>query len=319
MAHEVENMFSVKDVPWHGLGTILEDPPTVEDAIRLAGLDWKVECRPVYAKLDGQEIETDHVATIRDSDKSVLGVVGKNYKPLQNADAFKFFQPFLDSKEAVLDTAGSLRDGKRVWVLARLARDPVEVVPGDAIRKYVLLSNGHDGSLAVRVGFSGIRVVCANTMAMAHDDAGSKLLSIRHTKHVNDALDKVREAMVMADQSFEATIDQLKAMARKGVEVADLKALVTEVFRPKATLKNADEEAADCERLMGKIIPLFEHGRGNDMPGVAGTAYGAYNAIIEYLQYERGRDAGGRLDSMWFGDSAQLNRRAFQAAARLAA
>jgi len=317
--HEIESLFSVKDVPWHGLGTILEDPPTVEDAIRLAGLDWKVECRPVYAKLDGQEIETDHVATIRDSDKSVLGVVGKNYKPLQNADAFKFFQPFLDSKEAVLDTAGSLRDGKRVWVLARLARDPVEVVPGDAIRKYVLLSNGHDGSLAVRVGFSGIRVVCANTMAMAHDDAGSKLLSIRHTKHVNDALDKVREAMVMADQSFEATIDQLKAMARKGVEVADLKALVTEVFRPKATLKNADEEAADCERLMGKIIPLFEHGRGNDMPGVAGTAYGAYNAVVEFLQYYRGKDDGGRLDSLWFGDSARLNQRAFQAAIRMSA
>jgi len=316
---EVESMFSVRDVPWHGLGKILDDPPTVEDAIRLAGLDWKVECHPVYAKVGGEEIMTDHVATIRDSDKSVLGVVGKNYRPLQNAEAFKFFQPFIDAKEAVLDTAGSLRDGKRVWVLARLNRDPVDVVDGDAIRKYALLSNSHDGTLAIRVGFTPIRVVCANTMALAHGDAGSALMRIRHTKGASEALEAVRKAMVIADQSFEATIDQLRLMARKGVVMEDLKAMVKEVFKPQVTLKDGAEEAADCERLMGKIIPLFEHGRGNDLPGVAGTAYGAYNATVEFLQYERGRSADNRLDSLWFGDAARLNQRAFQAAARLAA
>lgn len=319
MAHEVENMFSVKDVPWHGLGTILDDPPTVEDAIRLAGLDWKVECHPVYAKVGGVEIPTESVATIRDSDKSVLGVVGKGYKPLQNADAFKFFQPFIDSKQVVLDTAGSLRNGKRVWVLGRIKRSPIEIVKGDEILLYVLLSNGHDGTLAIRFGFPKIRVVCANTMAAAHNDAESKLLSIRHTKNAGDAIERVREVMNVADQSFVATAEQLRGMARKGVVVADLKKFVTEVFKPEVSLKDEVEAAKSCERLMGKIIPLFEHGRGNDLPGVSGTVYGAYNAVVEYLQYERGRDAGGRLDSMWFGDSAQLNKRAFQAAVRMAA
>jgi phage/plasmid-like protein (TIGR03299 family) len=318
MTAEVESMFSLKEVPWHGLGRILDNPPTTEEAIRCAGLDWEVKLVPLTAKLDGEELQDiDRWATVRATDRKVLGTVGGTYRPLQNVDAFKFFQPALDAGEAHLETAGSLREGRRVWVLARLKQDPIEIVPGDAVMSYILLSNGHDGSMAVRAGFSSIRVVCANTLAAAHEGQASKLLRVRHTENTAKTLDEVRDIMDLGRREFVASTEKMRALARKGVNVEDLKEYVRLVFQPKVTMTTETEQKAKCDRLMGKIIPLFEVGRGNDMPGVKGTMWAAYNAVNEYLGWERGRN-DTRLDSLWFGDGANVNRRAFDLALQVA-
>lgn len=317
MAHEIESMFSVREIPWHGLGVILDKPPTVEEAIVQAGLDWQVRLQPLHMKYDGEDLDVPGYATVRDSDRKVLGVVGPTYQPLQNKEAFKFFQPFIDAGEATIETAGSLRGGKRVWVLARVSQDPVEIVPGDAVLNFVLLSNGHDGSMAIRTGFTGVRVVCANTMAAAHGDAGSKLLRVRHTKSAAKTLDEVRSIMDVGRREFVARADMFRSLARKGVSVEDLKTYVRKVFEPKVTLIESDEADSSNERLLAKIIPLFEKGRGNDMPGVAGTYWGAYNAISEYLTHERGQD-DTRLNSLWFGQGADLNARALEVGLKMA-
>src|ERR1700677_826930 len=134
MSHEIEAMMSVTEKPWHGLGIVLDAPPTTEEAIRLAGLDWEVKLVPLHGTLDGEPLkDVGTWATVRATDRRVLGTVGPTYKPLQNVDAFKFFQPALDAGEATLETAGSLRHGRRVWVLARVKQDPIDVVPGDAV------------------------------------------------------------------------------------------------------------------------------------------------------------------------------------------
>jgi hypothetical protein len=116
----------------------------------------------------------------------------------------------------------------------------------------------------------------------------------------------------------EATAEQFRALARVQVSKDDLRKFVRSVFRPKVIeggpLDPTEEAENDCDRLLGKIIPLFEGGRGNDLPGVAGTAWGAYNSLNEYLAYERGNNDATRLDSMWFGDSARLNERALKVA-----
>jgi len=324
MAHEIElnangsaNAFFVGEPAWHRLGKVFPEGTDLDvpTAIEAAGLNWNVRLQPLHMTYDGEDMPVPGYATVRDSDRSVLGVVGPTYQPLQNKDAFNWFQPFLDAKEATLEAAGSLRGGKRVWVLARLNRDPIEVVPGDDVRKYALLSNGHDGTLAIRAGFSAIRTVCANTLAQAHGDKESRLLRIRHTNRAVKTLEEVREIMNLADREFTASAEQYKALARKGVSVEDLKNYVRKVFAPKVTLSEVPEEEQN-ERLLGKIIPLFEKGRGNDLPGVRGTAWAAYNACVEYLQYERGNEAN-RLDSMWFGDSARLSQKAFQTALRM--
>ena len=312
--------FGVGEPAWHRLGTTLNAPPTVREAITLAGLDWTVRLQPLHMRFDGDEMDVPGYATVRDSDRKVLGVVGTDYEPLQNQDAFDFFQPWLDEGLATLETAGSLRGGKRVWVLAKLRSDNMVIVKGDEIAKFVLLSNGHDGNLAIRTGFTGIRVLCANTMAEAHGSKTSKLLRIRHSKKSKEALLGLREVMNLAEKEFEATADQFRYLASKGVVAEDLKTFVKQVFKPKVLeggplVTHADE--SDCERLMGRIIPLFEKGRGNDLPGVAGTMWAAYNAVNEYLAYDRGRTDDGRLHSLWFGDSARLNQRALQVAMQM--
>jgi len=177
--------------------------------------------------------------------------------------------------------------------------------------------------LALRNGFTGIRVVCANTMASAHSDKASKLLKIRHTAHAAEAMEKVREIMDLAQGEFAANIEQYRAMAKVGVTKDSLREYVRRVFNPKLvaaveTDKNVDEkdvEASEttCERLMGRIIPLFEGGRGNG----GGTAWDAYNAVSEYLSYERGRSADTRLDSLWFGEGGRINQRAMSEAVKL--
>src|SRR5262245_63968878 len=154
MAHLVENMLSVGKRTWHGLGTVLQAPPTVEEGLRLAGLDWEVRRERLFTA-GGQEAPA--YAVVRDSDGRVLGAVGERYRPLQNREAFAWFEPFLAAGEASLETAGSLADGSRVWVLARLNRVPLEVAPGDEVVKYLLLSNSHDGSLAVQIGRASCR------------------------------------------------------------------------------------------------------------------------------------------------------------------
>lgn len=318
MSAEVERMFSLKLVPWHGEGIILDNPPTTEEAIKCAGLDWDVHLVKLGGTFEGEALEGVNAwATVRGSDKRVLGTVGPTYRPLQNRDAFKFFQPVLDAGEAHLETAGSLRQGERVWILARIKQDPVEIVPGDAVLSYILLSNGHDGTMAVRVGFSSIRVVCANTLAAAHEQGASKLLRVRHTENAAKTLDEVREIMDLGRREFVASTEKMRALARKGVSAADVKEYVRKVFAPKVTMLDEEETENKCERLMGKIIPLFEKGRGNDLPGVKGTMWGAYNAVSEYLGWERGRD-DIRLDSLWFGDAANVNKKAFDLALKLA-
>ena len=139
-----------------------------------AGLDWQVETEPLF-RGNGQEVKAQ--ASVRTSDNRVLGVVGPRWTPLQNKDAFKVFEPLVDSGDMTLHTAGSLRNGERVWVLCQLNLDNSEIVKGDEIAKFALLSNGHDGKLAVHLGFTPIRVVCANTEAMARDWCGLETYS----------------------------------------------------------------------------------------------------------------------------------------------
>lgn len=325
MAHELEvidgnaSMFWLGETPWHGLGTKLDTPPTVEEGIRLAGLDWKVERKQLV--IEGSSQKAPAFATVRDSDSSILGVVGSTYRVLQNIDAFKWFQPYLDSGEVELHTAGSLSGGSRVWVLAKIKGEPVEIVKDDSIEQYVLLSNAHDGSQAVRAGLTATRVVCANTMAAAHNAASSKLMRVRHSEKAGIALEKVRDSLNLARREFAATADGMRQMARYGVSVADLNAYVREVFQPKVQLNVVDgaETSVTLDNLVENIIPLFEKGRGNDLPGVKGTMWAAHNAVTEYLSHQRGRNANNRVESLWFGQSANLIQRAYNVAVQMAA
>jgi phage/plasmid-like protein (TIGR03299 family) len=319
MSHEVENMFSVKETPWHGLGRIVQEAPTAAEAIKLAGLDWKVvptEIARLETTPDGlvqNHIIRSHRAFIRDTDSALMGVLGQNYTPLQNSEAFAFFNPFLESGLASFETAGSLRSGKTVWILAKLNKAPIEVGKGDGVQKMLLLSNSHDGSLAVRVSFTPVRVVCANTLAMAHfknDD--NRYLRISHSKHVAANLTAVQEMVNAADAKFEATAEQYRALSRKDINQADLQQYVDLVFG--YSDKDEERRALARKRATEDIQRLFETGRGQDLPGAKGTYWGLYNAVTEMLSYEKGRTTDSRLNSLWFGENRNLNQKALDLA-----
>jgi phage/plasmid-like protein (TIGR03299 family) len=314
MAHEVETMAYFGELPWHRLGTALEEADLYDwpSASRKAGLDWEVEL--VSLLTADTQAQVDHRAVRRKSDGRVLGVVGPRYAPLQNKDAFGWFQPFLDAREAALHTAGSLRNGSRVWVLAKINRDPLVIAEGDTVDKFLLLSHGHDGSLAVRCGFTPVRVVCANTLAMAHGSNASKLIRLKHTRDVLENLANVREIMDLANQEFEATAEQYRLLARKSINQADLRRYVKKVFK----VEDDQDTGTRMANIMEEVMALAEAGRGNNLPSIRGTYWSAYNGVSEWLTYIRGRSEDNRLNSLWFGDSALTNRLALEVALDMA-
>ncbi len=319
MAHEIETAMFVQKPAWHGLGEQLNNPPTAEEAIKASGLDWGVKLVDLLTADDKQTVT--HKAVRRESDNSVLGVVGPDFEPLQNRDAFGWFDPFITSKGATFESAGSLREGRRVWVLAKLNRDPMLILPGDEVEKYLLLAHGHDGSLSVHAGFTPIRVVCSNTLRMAAEQGDSKLLRIKHTKNVRESLQEVQSIVDLADVRFEATAEQFRALAKRRIDQKTLRKYVDVVWRiPKKVGMAEQEETVEpvAERIHTKVAELFYAGRGTEIPGVRGSWWAALNAVSEYVQHERGSDHVRRLDSTWFGQGAALNQRALNVAVKMA-
>jgi len=312
MPAAVEKMMFVGATPWHGLGNQLDESPTISEAITAAGLDWEVGLKDLQT-VDGEPV--NHRATYRKSDGSILGVVGPRYTPLQNRDAFDWFQPFLDAGECNLNTAGSLHSGQKVWVLAQLNRDNSEIVSGDEVCKFILLSNSHDGSTAIRVGYTPIRVVCVNTLAFAHNHTNSKLIRIRHTRSSQKNLEQVRDIMDNINAEFEATAEQYRFLASKTFNQNDIRKYVKVLLGIDGTV-DADIKSR-TRNIMDEILAMVE-GPKQSAANVRGTWWAAYNGFNEYLNYKKGRTTDNRLDSLWFGQNANDNVKALNKAIEFA-
>ena len=298
---------------WHKLGTVINRNVTTSEAMKLSGLDWTVKTEPLQTL---QNERVTHQAIRRQSDQTILGEVGPNYQPLQNLEAFKFFDKFLDTREAMIESCGSLDSGKKVWILAKLNAAPIEVVKNDIINKYLLLSNSHDGTLAVRTGFTPIRVVCSNTLSAAINSNQSQLIRLKHTKNIVSSLDAVGSIINAYNAQFEATENEYKYLASKDINAADLKKYVKLVFYPIPKL--TDRQESRLKEIENDISKLFQVGRGTDI--AKPTYWRAYNAVNEYLlDYTRAKDDESRLHSMWFGGLFTKNQEALKVALDLAA
>lgn len=312
MVANVENMFSVRQTPWHRLGTVLENPPTIQEAIELSGLNWPVELKPLFL---GDGTLVTHKAVVRGDSGNVLGIVGPRYQPLQNAEAFNWFNAFVENGEVSLETAGSLDEGRRIWVMAKISRDPSVIVPNDEILKYLMLSNSHDGTLAIRVGYTPIRIVCANTLAMAHSSNASKLIRVRHTASSKVALDKLKDIMNLVDREFEATAEQFRFLASKTFNQKDIREYVKAVLGKD---KIAEEDLPTrTKNQLDEIIGLLED-ENQRLNGVNGTYWAAYNAVNQYLNYDASRNDNNRMSSLWFGVNAKTNKSALDLALEFA-
>lgn len=336
MAHELEtkkdgktSMFYVGEVPWHGLGQKLDNPPTSAEAIKAAGLDWTVSVHPMETWLtdkDGRDIclAAKGRMVVRNSDNKRLSEVGPSWSPLQNEEAFKWFDPFIQNGECSFETAGSLFEGERIWVLAKLNREPMRIIGDDTINKYLMLSNCHSDKRSARVALCPIRTVCWNTESANYRNKSTKFIGVRHTDKIKDNLNAIREIINTANADFEATAEQYRLLTTMQVDQITLKKYIKLVFKEedeaeKETVSDDGKRKyavrEDDPRLIeNKIIPLFEGGRGSRLPGVRGTMWGAFNAITEFLNWHTGRTADARLDSLWFGQNATVNKRALDVA-----
>ncbi len=194
----IESLFYVRETPWHGQGVRVEEAPTSADAIRLAGLDWTVSSREMFLA-DGTKVEGNYM-NVRDTDERQLGVVGDRYKIVQNSDAFEFTDELL-GEGVKYETAGSLQDGKVIWLLAKLP-NKFEIL-GDKVDPYVVFTNTHDGSGAVKIAMTPVRVVCNNTLNMALKSA-KRTWSARHTGSIENKLNDAMQTLELASEYMDA-------------------------------------------------------------------------------------------------------------------
>ena len=310
---ENDGLVCVGERPWHGLGVVVETAPTIEEAITLANLGWTVEPKEIKT-VDGINIPNKK-ALMRSDTNDCLGVVGSGYNILQNTEAFKFFEPFVENGLATLETAGSLFNGKRVFILAKIAGDDMEVQKGDFVEKYILLSNAHDGSQAVKVGYTPIRVVCNNTLTCAETSQTSQLIRVYHKTNVSQTLQDLRETMDLVNKQFITTEEKYKELAKKQVSTADLDKYVKRVFSKKKLedMYNTPSEYTD-EQVEKFRKKLMEHVEEVFEKELVHNRWTMYNAVNHYLNHGRSRTLESTYNSMWFGDAKRIDKKAFQLA-----
>jgi phage/plasmid-like protein (TIGR03299 family) len=320
-------MFYADEVPWHGLGTRLEGPATAQEAISAARLDWPVIKIPLYAGGDGERKR--HVpgrfAIVPahrwgKDDCPVFGIVGSDYTPLQNHEAFEFFDSIVGDGAAIYHTAGALGDGERIWILAKLPSD-IEVAGSDVASKYLLLSNSHDGNNSVQIKFTPIRVVCQNTLTMALGRGPT--VRVVHTRDVHERLRQSQKLLGLINNRFSRIEEVFKKTPQVKMSEKRLSVFLNRVFpnpqEPEA--RDSIEERYHQELMRAQQNRLwatyfFENGKGNKEKPVAGTLWAAYNGITELVDHRCRPNQldDRRLDSIWFGDGYLIKARAYRAA-----
>ena len=311
---EIAEMFYTGDTPWHGHGQKLDAPATAEEAIAAAHLDWEVALEPVYAReLPGRKtgignrdysIEDPYRFVRRQDNNQILGMRTSRYSVVQNRDAFGLFDAVIGPGEGVYHTAGALRGGKVVWILAKVG-DTREVVKGDEVEPYVLLSTSHDGSLPLQMRPTLVRVVCSNTLsyAMRRKDF-SDVVTIRHTGNVANKAVEARKALGLTKVYFDRMMEGVEQLTNTPMSESQMRTFALSLYTPTGD----DSMHRYTQEAMSKLGELFVVGRGQNLPGVRGTAWAAYNAVTEYVDYfervgrgEIGEPNDERLAKAWFG------------------
>ena len=329
MAHEIDTttgrpaVFVTGTPAWHGLGRVIDKAATSAEAITLAGLDWRVEQWPLTATLDGRVITApEHVANVRMDTHAVLGVVGTDYTVFQSRDAFDFIDSLVGDKLAMFETAGALRGGRKVWMLARIPRE-YRAGPDDLIKPYILLVNSFDGSTALRMLPTTVRVVCMNTLNLALRD-GVSGITIRHRSSLDERVKEARQKLGIITARFDAFDEELHAMLDAELTGRQANRYFNSLL-PAITDEMSSRSLTNRRTALDHFQNNFEDDT-NTLPGVKGTVWAAYNAVSKWADHQRkfrGVDdvarAESRLESVWFGGSHEFKTKAYASALELVA
>lgn len=333
MAHNINfneqtgrySFFSVKEKAWHGLGQIVNEYPTSEQAIKYAGLDYEVIKSPLFT--NGSEIITDsefteinkmlevpkYFANIRTDNNTVLGVVGKDYHIVQNREAFNFFDAIVGGDQGILyETAGALGNGERIFITAKLP-DYIRVGNGDDVtEKYIFLTTSHDGSGSITAAFTPIRIVCQNTLNASLKNM-TNVVRIKHTSGAKQRIENAHKIMGLANTLSTQLENIFNNWSKVRVSDKEVKKLIQLALCPnKETLDLIKNDAEDEMSTVFKntIDDAFQYAMLSDtqqMDTTKGTLYGAYNAVTGYFQNVRNyKNDEAKLQSIVLGGTAQL-------------
>lgn len=327
------SFFSVQQKAWHGLGQIVEQYPTSEEAIKFAGLDYDVVKSPLFTKGSGiietakgieicnNELEVpNYFANIRSDNNAVLGVVGKDYHIVQNREAFNFFDAIVGDVDGILyETAGALGNGERIFITAKLP-DYIRVGNGDDVtEKYIFLTTSHDGSGSITAAFTPIRIVCQNTLNASLRNM-SNVVRIKHTAGAKQRLEDAHKVMGLANNLSNQLQDIFNNWATIRVSDSQVRKLIQLALCPnKETLELLKKGAEDQVSTVFKntVDDAFAYAMISDtqqMETTKGTLFGAYNAVTGYYQNVKNyKDSEAKLQSIVMGGTAQLKtQKAFE-------
>lgn len=285
------------DVPWHSLGNPVTPGASIETWRKEANLGWKVLAPNVFFEIDGAKHEYHDKVLVRSDTKQVFDTVGRNYTPFQNDEILEFFREYVEAGDMQIETAGALGKGEVVWALAKMGEgftlsDDTKSATQDAVLGYVLISNPHKYGKGATVKFTAVRVVCANTLAMALSGAGSSL-QLPHSKAFDEGYRQdAKKRLGIAREKLHAFEEDARKLTKMTLTEEDVGEVLTAVFE-------------EQERVIESVKDLYNgQGRGSLLPTSAGTGWGLLNAVTEYFDWQSGRSTDTRMKSAWYGAGA---------------
>jgi phage/plasmid-like protein (TIGR03299 family) len=309
MSHEIETIAWVGEVPWHGLGKKVLADLTPVQMMKEAGVDWTVSKVPAYIKINGEEVALDTQALVRSTDNAILTEVSEDWNPVQNLEAFEFFNEFIAAGDMEMHTAGSLKDGQIVWALAKV-KESFTIFGKDKVDSYLLFSNPHQYGKGLNVRFTPVRVVCNNTLTLSLSQKSENQISLNHRTKFDPEL--VKKTLGMAHYKLDTYKEMALVLGAKKYTNENIVEYFQRVFPVNG--KDAKKEQSKNAKRALEVIeqqPGFEY--------APGTFWSAFNCATYLVDHELGRTADNRMTSAWYGQGARTKTNALELALEYAA
>ena len=311
MAHEIEMVNGVAqmayagELPWHGLGSQVSDDISTDGMMEAAGLDWSVTKQPMYYMDDLGEMGEvpGKSALVRSSDNKVMDIVGQDWNPVQNVEAFEFFREFVDSGDMKMHTAGSLKGGKMVWALAKVNDGfTIKTAQGeDSVESYLLFSNPHQYGKSIDVRFTPIRVVCNNTLTLSLNQNVDQYVRMGHQRPFN--AEDAMATLGMAHQKLETYKEAAEYLCQKSYTSEQMVDYFNQVF-PSASSRDSNK-SREAQEVM--------HTQAGANLG-EGTFWQLFNTVTYMTDHTLGRNNDTRLQSSWYGQNQNVKKKALELA-----
>lgn len=268
-------------VPWFEDAIVLPKQGVIDQlAFTASGQDWTVERKPIMV-IGGKEVP-DFFAVVRSDTQEALGVVGKDFRELQNWTMYEIGNSLVTEGQAVYETAGTFGNGHKVWCMLRLPAD-FDVVKDDKIESYITICNSHDGQSKLRIFPTAIRTVSKATLNIAIK-RDSNIVAVKHTQGMQERIKTVHEVLRIVRDEFGEMMKASKFLAKKTLTNQQIDDFVKAMLPVLSTGKKVSNKTA---AIKSKLLGFYEYGTGNDIPGVKGTAWAMFNGVCEYVDYQR--------------------------------